>query len=876
MSIQPPSTPRFVSKLRQPSNVKPAGPTNTVRRDVEPAVKGSTLAAGGRLRPKEVSFNTPREIWSPLLAGRGGAGQISLRGAGAVVGQPIPQRSPSILGANMESGSMAPPSLIQRPKYRLRDPGISSPLIGTPNSTLTTSKVTTQARTVGKKLPTRPSRIVPPQSGASPTVFASRAVSSTTLQIPPRILPAAPRQTQKASHAIPRPRARPCLIRSFPLATSPKSANGNTILGTRTAQRPGLPRMTRPLPSSIPRPQSLASPRPPKVALNLHRASLPTTMSSARLPAATSTHIPFQTGTGDYLSNTDAPSSPLLPELDLESVIPSRQSSLISTTSSSHSSCSSASSLSRHRAIRSRPTPVSSLAATSSGSKSSKRPGQLLTRYSSSGSSLSTLSDMSIRTAATVSSFKKCQVINNNSGFEYEDQAIHCTAVPPHKLPGFNTPLICQSAAYLVDPSGPDVTLEWESDPDSGQSDEAERVWRSIEMSMGRKSSRLGSSNKRRGRWVVKECDNTLDEMRYSPRDHSPSTSEFSLFAYVPQDDSTATALFDMSAPLIPSVSTSACTPANTPCLRKETLRRVRRVGVQRRDKADSSSGSGVMEREDSDDSWVERLTERTMSFDNDNEQVVEQIFDEYCHDIDREANWEGAGDFGHPENVDELVDSHPSTTMYRLDSQVISALGALQAVYDSPQLDFALALDEDGDCAAEGDTIKRLGRPFTFRSPPLESKIVSRGEIVESQEEDEESGLGLGIPLRLDSIYSLPVFSPSARGRSRFDQDSHEQDGEGQEGSIEAEITKLLLINTPRSDDLLLIGEASADWEIEAHGLTRLEQRDDFNCRLKVGLGEDGDLERGDEMLYVRDLDTGLTREVKVDRDLAEVDLSV
>ena len=201
-------------------------------------------------------------------------------------------------------------------------------------------------------------------------------------------------------------------------------------------------------------------------------------------------------------------------------------------------------------------------------------------------------------------------------------------------------------APYLVPTDGPQMTLAWHRDPESVENDPAEELWKLLENKLGRS---LRGTMKDRGRWVAEP----------EPESQAMETagSEFTVSAYESMDDEV---LFDMTAPLIPSISSTAATPVNTPCIRRETLQRKRHV---RKKDAMSREGSS---------------------------------------------------------SGDSIPSSMADTSMFRLDSHIVSALSALQGIFDSPDLDKALGLCDYEEDAAE------------------------------------EEGLGLGMHLRLSSVYTL------------------------------------------------------------------------------------------------------------------------
>ena len=260
-------------------------------------------------------------------------------------------------------------------------------------------------------------------------------------------------------------------------------------------------------------------------------------------------------------------------------------------------------------------------------------------------------------------------------------------------------------------PTEPSPELTWEPDPESVDDDPADEVWRRLEVKLGR---RLRDTISDRGTWVAKaakrrgsvgiqsaqwqrvDIDSTV-EMRKSP-------SDFSVSAYLSDDEGTdfqcsSTALFDMSAPLVLSVSILAATPANTPCIRSDTLHRSKRVfrGERRNSQADTSMSS------------IQPDAATAIRSKSDPTSISP-------HAVERSGEYSG--------------------TMYRLDSHIVSALGALQGVVSSPDLDAALAL--------------------------------AHVDSSDHEEDREVGGLGLGMEIDNDTVYTLRGF-PSSRLRTRF-----------------------------------------------------------------------------------------------------------
>lgn len=259
-------------------------------------------------------------------------------------------------------------------------------------------------------------------------------------------------------------------------------------------------------------------------------------------------------------------------------------------------------------------------------------------------------------------------------------------------------------APFLVPQNGPDVTLAWQPDTEIVDQDPAEEVWKTLERKMGRRLR--GESVGDRGRWIVQALQENFqptsatgvsDGVAQGCCGMEKTLSEFTVSAYSSMTDDEGTALFDMTAPLIPSVSSSAATPANTPCFRSDTLTRHRHI--RRRHNASAMSRQTSSESALSHGSKLSTTTEESVKTD---------------------------------------ISQPVSGLMYRLDSHVISALSALQGAFDSPELDVALGLDDDD-----------LIGPAIWDGSETPKKTA-------------EGGLGLGMHIRLSSVYTLPTLPRS------------------------------------------------------------------------------------------------------------------
>ena len=313
---------------------------------------------------------------------------------------------------------------------------------------------------------------------------------------------------------------------------------------------------------------------------------------------------------------------------------------------------------------------------------------------------------------------------------------------------------------YLVPPSGPPVSLEWVPDPEAGDLDEAEEVWKRIETKMGRRLR--GTSLKDRGKWVVKVLTDLQESLNAGQMERQPS--DFSVSAYLDFGSGghkDGTAIFDMAAPLVTSVSSSAATPWNTPFLRRDTLQRAGRV-VRKRS-VDEETASTVSS----------TSTDPTSAFAS--HTIV--FSSEQPHEIAIPV-LPSPGMTTLPEShlatAIVLVPSHSS--MCRLDSHVVSALEALRADFGTPELDAALT--------------SSFKQALVHTSPEL------------------ETGLGLGLQLRMNSVYGLSILSPRPRRmcqpRSPLLEDndvSFSNDGEAED--LDPDVVRVTDLDTGRVRDV-------------------------------------------------------------------------
>ncbi|WVW84344.1 hypothetical protein I302_106378 [Kwoniella bestiolae CBS 10118] len=783
--IQPPSTLplRTTSRIRQ---------TTATRRSLTGQTKDEqSRSTTSKIPPPRVSFLTPREVWSPLAT-------------------PIPNMSTQQVPHHIANSGP------RVPKYQLKDTG---PI---PLSTSTSM----------------PKPQIRPRSVYRPSIKAHRQPS-----------------IQRPAIQIPRPHIRP-------------------MTSTQQSSRLPLPSHSRPvsLPADPSPLMTIPKPRPAS------HQPVPTASSSSSYITQATIAIPEPRPS--FLPVPRAPSIPT-------SVEPFRHPSNHSTASST---CSSASSLARHRAIKKKGQDRPSSARLSQVYSPPDHNALIKALGIDSEGELeglegedteSTISDHSIRTVATVNPPLPLPD-RQETGYSYEGglksqhPSISSThSAIPREEPGLTAP-------YLVPSSAPPMTLEWESDESSGEIDEAEKVWRELELKLGRK---VRGRSLRRGKWVVKprnEGDRTpcqhssKDEQPHSPNldvgdgnigeatamentssgfsvslyYSSPAHSQSTLpsqvtytrpasFTYgsspITESPSSATALFDMSAPLVPGGSKNGNTPWNTPLMNKESIKRGNRV-KKRYASMDVGDLGGHQDR-------LGSLEEYT--------RLEFPQVDDYLPRSDTGSQYDGEGRSDYlstPEDVDNTPEPisleqsassqietkpespHSSTTsrpqrsskpMYRLDSHIVSALTALQGTFDSPDLDFAL-------------------RSSSSSTPILSPMLASPAT---HDEVEAEGGLGLGMKMNLKTVYHLPTLSPrlrpSAAGIRSVDVEVHDKD----QAHLESPT-----------------GEATPSSNVIKNADNDESSRDTPNIEFTQMVGEDDE-----EVLVIRDLDTGLERQVRV-----------
>jgi hypothetical protein len=337
--------------------------------------------------------------------------------------------------------------------------------------------------------------------------------------------------------------------------------------------------------------------------------------------------------------------------------------------------------------------------------------------------------------------------------------------------------------------------------------------------------------------------------------------------------DMEGTAIFDMAAPLVTSISTSgseggiSATPANTPLIHHETDQRVSRVR-----KNYSGSRSGSLSTRMSAIGSIGMIGPRSRGRSDSSSAVV---------DLDQKRV---------PESI-PMIDSSTveiggnrdgvESGMIRLDSHVQAALEVLS---DNPESPVSNNLDIDTDQAQSSypdphedgqDEISPYieldestpmpiptpydqtpTRPYPHQNQKLASRLEDSHSIPNSAD---EVGLGIGMNLHLDSIYSLPVLSPRLFHRLFHRATSSTSTSEG--SSISSSVgpmssdTDTTLSSRGESQDSYHYGHQDQDQKGRLHYPKDDEYREIMNQ------------EEEEEMLTVTDLDTGHRVDLSIKR---------
>jgi hypothetical protein len=341
--------------------------------------------------------------------------------------------------------------------------------------------------------------------------------------------------------------------------------------------------------------------------------------------------------------------------------------------------------------------------------------------------------------------------------------------------------------------------------------------------------------------------------------------------------DMEGTAIFNMAAPLVTSISTMgseggiSATPANTPLIHFETIQRVSRV---RKSYSGSipASRSGSMSTRMSAVGSVGMMYPRSRGRSDSSSAVV---------DLDQRRV---------PESIPMIESSTAEvggnrdgmeSGMIRLDSHVQAALEVLSDNPDSPgsitlDIDIQaqssyLETHQDGEDGispyTELDETTPMPIPIPYQHTPTPSHAgyQSRPNVPEypypnlTTLDVEEIGLGMGMNLHLDSIYSLPVLSPRLVHRATSSTSTSE--GSSTSSSMEP-------MSTDRDTTLSSRGESQDSYHYHYHhqdqdqdekGCLHYPKDDEYRERL--------DQEEEEEMLTVTDLDTGHRVDLSIKR---------
>jgi hypothetical protein len=327
--------------------------------------------------------------------------------------------------------------------------------------------------------------------------------------------------------------------------------------------------------------------------------------------------------------------------------------------------------------------------------------------------------------------------------------------------------------------------------------------------------------------------------------------------------DMEGTAIFNMAAPLVTSISTMgseggiSATPANTPLIHYETIQRVSRVRKSYSGST-STSRSGSMSMRMSAVGSIGMMYPRSRGRSDSSCAVV---------DLDQRRV---------PESIPMIESSTAEigsnrdgleSGMIRLDSHVQAALEVLSDNPDSPLSSNDLDRDtkaqssypdphEDGQDDpsqyTETDETTPMPIPIPYQHTPTPSRAGyhARPQVPEdySTPSVEEVGLGIGMNLHLDSIYSLPVLSPRLIHRAASSTSTSEGSSTSSSAGPMSSDTDTALSSRGESQD-----SYAYDPDIRnRRGYSPVQGR--INVKEK----ERGNEDEEEEMLTVTDLDTG------------------
>jgi hypothetical protein len=325
------------------------------------------------------------------------------------------------------------------------------------------------------------------------------------------------------------------------------------------------------------------------------------------------------------------------------------------------------------------------------------------------------------------------------------------------------------------------------------------------------------------------------------------------------------TAIFNMAAPLVTSICNSgdeggiSATPANTPLIHYETIQRVSRVRK-------SYSGPTSTSRSGSAVETVGMMYPRSRGRSDSSCAVVDHVHTNVpesipmveCGTTDLDVRKEGM-----------------ESGMIRLDSHVQAVLEVLSDYPDSPgSITFDIDIQaqssysethQDGDdetspyTQLDETTPMPIPIPYQHTPTPSHSGYQTRPKVPEdcSISSVEKVGLGIGMNLHLDSIYSLPVLSPRLVHRAT----SSTSTSEGSSSS-----SSMGPMSTDRDTTLSSRGESQDSYHHHYH-----HQDQDQKGRLHYPKDDEYreimNQEEEEEMLTVTDLDTGHRVDLSIKR---------
>jgi hypothetical protein len=344
---------------------------------------------------------------------------------------------------------------------------------------------------------------------------------------------------------------------------------------------------------------------------------------------------------------------------------------------------------------------------------------------------------------------------------------------------------------------------------------------------------------------------------------HSHSSSRSSFHDPGGKRGTEGTAIFDMAAPLVTSIYNPgseggiSATPANTPLIHYETIQRVSRVRKSYSGST-SASRSGSMSMRMSAVGSIGMTYPKSRKSDSSYAVV----------DLDQRRV---------PESVPMIESSTAEvggnrdgmdSGMIRLDSHVQAALEMLSDNPDSPVSD-NLDIDtkaqhsylekyqdgEDGTSPyTELDETTPMPIPIPYHYNPIPSHAGSEDHSIPSVE---EVGLGIGMNLHLDSIYSLPVLSPRLVHRATSSTSTSV-------GSSTSSSTGPMSSDTDTA--LSSRGESQDSYAYDPEFRNRIGYTP-VQERVTVDEKERGHEEDEEEMLTVTDLDTGHRVDLSIKR---------